>query len=160
MKPNIAPEFLGTVDVALSTGGAAEQENLQLSCLQSVYKAIVEGDYALAFSQMTDDVEFAGSVAETVFKSGKGKEEVVAASAYNYGLLLEQSPEILSIVSQGETVVVIAKERGVARATNRVYECHFVQQFTFRGGKIAKIFSFSDGASLVRAALPGENESI
>lgn len=162
MEPQIAKDFLEAVKPVITVTNESEKEYWHVSCLQHTYRAIIEGNFEWAFSHMTDDVEleFGGSVAETVFRSRKGKESTREATLYNYGLLLEQTPEVISIVSKGDTVVVIAKETGIVRATNRAYACHFVQHFTFREGKITKIFSFGDGESLVKAVQPhDENDS-
>ncbi len=104
---------------------------------------------------MTEDVEleFLGGVGE-VFYGGKGKQAVMQAAIRNYALLEVQKPELISLVAKGDVVVVVAKESGKVCATQREYELHFIQHFTFCDGKIAKIFGFCDSQSLIDAVKP------
>lgn len=76
MEPQIAKDFLEAVKPVITVTNESEKEYWHVSCLQHTYRAIIEGNFEWAFSHMTDDVEleFSGSVAETVFRSGKGKE--------------------------------------------------------------------------------------
>lgn len=71
--------------------------------------------------------------------SWHGLAEVVAAMQRNFGLLAEQQAEILSVVAQGDTVVLLAEERGKIRATDAPYHIRWVQFFTFRENKIVRL---------------------
>jgi ketosteroid isomerase-like protein len=60
----------------------------------------------------------------------------------------DQRPEIRSVTAQGDTVVVIAHERGRVRETGSPYALHWVQLFQFRDGRIARVLEVIDGYSL------------
>ena len=47
--------------------------------------------------------------------------------------------EILSVVAQGDTVVLFAEERGKVRTNGSPYLLRWVQLFTFRESKIARL---------------------
>jgi uncharacterized protein len=111
--------------------------------LQEQYRAIARGDFPSVIGQMADDVEFElnGPADFPINGRWRGLTEVSAAMRRNFGALAEQQAEILSLVAQGDTVVLLAQERGKVRATGAPYHLRWVQFFTFRDGKVARIRS-------------------
>jgi ketosteroid isomerase-like protein len=118
---------------------AAEARNVVR--LQEQYRAIARGDFPLALAQMADGVEMELRGPEDVPVNGcwRGLEEVATAMRRNFAALQEQQAEILSLVAQGDTVVLLAQERGKVRATGASYHLRWVQVFTFRDDKLVGI---------------------
>jgi ketosteroid isomerase-like protein len=69
---------------------------------------------------------------------------VLEAARNNFQLLEDQKPEIQTVVAQGDTVVVMAREKGRFAATGKEYESYWVQLFTFKGGKVIRIKELAD----------------
>lgn len=134
---------------ATSAEKAAEARNV--ARLTEQYRAIARGDFPLALSQLADDIEFELRGPEDVPINGhwRGLAEVTAAIQSNFGALAEQEAEVHSVVAQGDSVVILAQERGKVRATGLQYHLRWVQVFTFRDDKIARIRGVS--AHLPRA---------
>ncbi len=57
-------------------------------------------------------------------------------------------------VAQGDRVLVIGSAKGKIKATNKMFEDHFVFAITVRDGKLAKIREYIDTQALARAAQP------
>lgn len=109
--------------------------------MQTIYRAIARGDYAEALADAVDDIDL-----EIVAPPGhpfagrwRGKAEVQEAIRRNFALVEDQRPEIQTLAAQGDTVVVVARERGRLRTTGQEYDLHFVQVFTFRDGKLTRM---------------------
>ena len=86
--------------------------------------------------------------------SWKGREEVLKAIAHNFSLVEEQRPEVETVVAQGDTIVVFARERGRFEATGREYEIRWAQCFTFRDGLVCRFREMAESEPLVAAAQP------
>jgi ketosteroid isomerase-like protein len=69
----------------------------------------------------------------------RGRDEVVAATRRNFALVASQKPEVESMISQGDSVVVLLRESGAFKSSRQTYSVRAVQWFTFEGGKIRKI---------------------
>ncbi len=69
---------------------------------------------------------------------------VVEAARRNSAQIEEQRPEILSVVAQGDTVVVFGRELGRFRPTGREYELHWMHLYRLGGGKVAGITELLD----------------
>lgn len=68
----------------------------------------------------------------------RGPDAALNMLIHNFGLLADQQAEILSIVAQGDTVVMVAREHGRIIASNQPYEVYFVAQYIFQeDGKLA-----------------------
>jgi ketosteroid isomerase-like protein len=130
---------------------AAEAECVRL--VEDLYRAIAGGDFAAFLDTLADDVEFenVGPAAVPFVGRWRGREEVAEAIARNFGYVEDQRPEVLSLVAQGDCVVVVARERGRYRPTGRDYDAHWVQHFTWRDGRLTRFLQVLDGASLLEA---------
>lgn len=165
MHPDSVRSFMSSLGSALAANDNAaaqkrtEQENVDH--LRALYGALLsQGDLTEMF---TDDVELEIAGPADAFLTGtwKGRDNALAAAARNFARLEDQRPEIVSLVAQGEEVAVIAREKGRLKDTGREYDIRWVQLYTFRGGKIAKILQFCDNPGVfavgqpVRATVPG-----
>lgn len=160
MNPEVVSRFIENLGPAFEAGDAlaagkqAERDNV--ACIRQMYEAISRGDYEGLRGLLTEDLELeiAGAPELPVSGSARGINESLALAGRNYAQLEDERPEILSLVAQGDTVAVIARERGRLRATGREYDVLFTHLFTFRDGRIARIFGFCDSASMLEAARP------
>jgi ketosteroid isomerase-like protein len=137
-----------------AAGKAAEAENVRR--LQEQYRALARGDYAGVLAHLADDIELEIVGRPEVPFTGRwqGLDQVRDALQRNFALVEDQRPEVQTLTAQGDTVVVVARERGRLRATGREYDLHWVQLFTFRDGKVVRIREIFDSASLLEALRP------
>ena len=137
--------FLDAVDRAFRHGDPehaakrAEQENVRL--LQEQYRAIGQGDKEGFASLLAEDVEFEvlGPPEVPFLGRWQGRQAVTEAVWRNFALLEDQRPEVCSVVAQGDTVVVVLRERGRVRATGKDYAFECVQLHAFRDGKSVRV---------------------
>jgi ketosteroid isomerase-like protein len=109
--------------------------------LQEIYRALARGDFHPAIALMADGIALELHAPPEVPITGcwRGVAEVTAAMQRNFGSLADQRAELLSVVAQGDTVVLLAEEHGTVRATGTPYRVRWVQFFTFRHDKIVSI---------------------
>src|SRR5262245_4130419 len=118
---------------------AAAAKCAEAACVRLVqeqYRAIARGDFAAYPDTLAEDIEFenVGPAAVPFVGRWRGREEVAEAIARNFGYVEDQRPEVLSVVAQGDCVVVVAREQGRYRPTGRDYDAHWVQHFTWHDG--------------------------
>jgi len=149
MSQVVIKQFIDSLPVAFTTGDtratdkADETGNVQK--LQSFYRALTRGDFPEAVAAMADDIEMEIHVAPDFdfVCQARGREEILAAMRANFAKVEDQEPEIVSLVAQGDTVVIIAREKGKHRPTGTSYDVHWVQHYQFRDGKIARFLELS-----------------
>lgn len=162
MNPEFVGRFIARLHTAfeandsLAAGKMLEQENV--TRIKEMYGAILRGDYTVFSNALADDVEFelVGPPDSPMTGHWKGREAVLAGSARNYARLEDQRPELIAVIAQGEQVNIIGREKGRIRATGREYDIPWMHLFTFREGKVARIYGFSDAHPLILASTPGE----
>jgi ketosteroid isomerase-like protein len=123
--------LLGTVRTAATFDAQA--------VLHDAYSAVIQGDSEALREAVVNDVELNICGFGPIDGIWRGRDEVVAATRKNFGLVSGQQPEIESIISQGDCVAVLLRESGVMKATGEAYSIRAVQWFTFADGKIKKI---------------------
>jgi len=131
---------------------AKETEHANVRLLQEQYRAIARGDFDAAVALYADDVELEilGPPRNLFVGHWKGRQEVAAALRRNFALVSEQRPEIRALAAQGDTVVLLFRERG--RYTGGLeYDVHCVQWITFRDGKVRKVCELIDSAAAFTA---------
>ena len=123
-----------------TTGTAAMKETgATHGALHAAFDAIIQGDFGAFGEAVTDDVELNICGFGALDGSWRGRDAVVAATRKNFGMLEQQKPEIESIISQGDRIAVLLRERGVFKANGQPYSVRGVQWFTFADGKIKNI---------------------
>jgi ketosteroid isomerase-like protein len=123
-----------------TTGSAAtEDSKAPQTVLHAAFDAVIQGNFDAFGELIADDIELNVSGFGLLDGTWRGREEVVAATRRNFGLVANQKPEIEGIISQGDRVAVLLRESGVFKSTGQVYSVRGVQWFTFSGGKIKKI---------------------
>jgi ketosteroid isomerase-like protein len=135
------PHALGTVFMAgdPAVEGKA-QERFNVEQLQRMVQAISQGRFDELRERLAPDVayEMAAPKRFPWRRTASGAEEVAAAIAENFASVCEQRTQPLSLVSQGDTVMVMAREAGRLVDSGRRYDILLAQQFTFGGdGRLA-----------------------
>ncbi|HEX6372552.1 MAG TPA: nuclear transport factor 2 family protein [Longimicrobium sp.] len=124
----LEPVFMaGDPDAA---GKAQERSNVER--IGRMVHAISQGRFDELREQLAPDVVYE-MVAPAFVPWGRaahGADEVAATIASNFATLSEQRTQPLSLVSQGDTVMVMARESG-RFVDGQGYEVLLVQQFTF-----------------------------
>ena len=59
--------------------------------------------------------------------------------ARSAGVVYPFSPQISSVIADGDDIVVIGRELGRIRGTGTAYDIQFAQHFKFREGKLASL---------------------
>ena len=128
-------------DRVLRTTSSAATEDIgdPQTVLHGVFDAVIQGNFDAFGKSMTEDVELNVSGFGPLDGSWRGRDEVVAATRRNFGLLGEQKPEIESMISQGDRIAVLLRESGIFKSNGLPYSVRGVQWFTFADGKISKI---------------------
>jgi ketosteroid isomerase-like protein len=107
--------------------------------LHGAFDAIIQGDFDAFGASITEDAELSVCGFGALDGTWRGRDEVVAATRRNFGLLANQKPQIESMISQGDRVAVLLRESGVFKSSGQAYSVRGVQWFTFSNGKISKI---------------------
>jgi ketosteroid isomerase-like protein len=117
----------------------AAAENLH--SIQQLIDAIGRGDLERAIAHAHDDVRFEiyGPPEFHWIRHATGREELRAALRHNFESLSEQHPQITTVTTQGDTVVLIGREHGRLKSNREPYRMQFVQRFLFREGRLASI---------------------
>jgi ketosteroid isomerase-like protein len=123
-----------------TTGSAATKEvTAPQTVLHAAFDAIIQGNFDAFGQAVTEDVELNISGFGPLDGSWSGREAVIAATRKNFALLGEQKPEIESMISEGDRIAVLLKEKGIFKSNGQAYSVRGVQWFTFADGKIKKI---------------------
>jgi ketosteroid isomerase-like protein len=128
-------------DRFLLTTSSAATKDIQdpQTVLHTAFDAIIQGNFDAFADSVSDDVELSIRGFGALDGTWRGRDEVVAATRRNFGLLANQRPEIESMISQGDRVAVLLRESGVFKSNGQAYSVRGVQWFTFADGKISKI---------------------
>lgn len=155
--PDALRQFIDALGPAFEAGdpdcGRKSAEAAHVRLVQASYRAAAAGDLPGFLAGLADDAELETVGPATIPYVGRwrGRDEVAGAVARNFGYLEDQRPEVLAVVAQGDTVIVVARERGRCRPSGRPYDMHWVQQFTFAGGKLLRFRQVFDSAALLPA---------
>lgn len=106
--------------------------------LLEMYAAVGRSDFAAVVERMTDDIvmTITGPPGHPFNGRWVGRTAVLEALGRNFAMVDEQDVQIISVVAQGETVIVIARERGRYRPSGEPYEGEWAQVFGFRDGRL------------------------
>lgn len=134
------PEALGPVfEKGDPLAAGRTQERRYVAIMGQIVGAIAEGNYDELRNHLSPDVTLEIAAPPTIpwVRQATGVDEVVAAVAHNFRTVREQRPTPLALAAQGDTVIVMARERGIWAASGEPYEVLLSQQWTFRGQQLA-----------------------
>lgn len=124
-----------------AAAAAGSFESLNIRSVQEQIEALARGDVAGALTTAQPDLQldiFAPPDFSWV-RHASGIDAVRDAMEHNFDALEDQRPEILNVLAQRDTVVLIGREVGRIRSTGMSYDVQFVDRFTFQGGRLAAI---------------------
>ncbi len=153
-------QFIDSIPGAFREGDANVEEKREesgnISLVEQIYRAIAGGDFDSLGDIMAEDVtlEIIGPPSGPFSGKYQGRAQVIETSRRNFSQVEAQRPEILSVIAQGNTVVVVGRESGKFRPTGREYGLHWMHQYTFRDGKLTHILELFDSASVLHIAEP------
>lgn len=136
-------EIPRALDSAFAEGDPAHvwrvQEAANVELIGRMIQVIATGRFDELRPHLADDVtyEIAVPAALPWIRQAHGPDAFLAAIRANFGAVAEQRNEPLALVSQGDTVMVMARETGRLSETGVPYQALLAQQFTFRDGKLA-----------------------
>ena len=153
MSLPIETQFAKLLQRAFETGDLEvknkilEQKNL--SALQEFYDAVLRADVDSFANRLASDAEMEIFCPQEFrfIKQAQGRDEIKNAVLHNFSMLEDQKTDLLSVVSQGDDIIVIAREKGVFCNTKENYDVHFMQHLVIYDGLIKyirQILSFSE----------------
>jgi uncharacterized protein len=109
--------------------------------VQDMFRSLLRGDLPAFRAGLADDVELEILAPPGFPFSGRwtGPEAVVAAVVNNFSRIEGQRPAVRTVAAQGDTVVTVGEERGRVRGAPADYHVHWVQVFTLRDGRVARV---------------------
>jgi uncharacterized protein len=109
--------------------------------VQEMFRSLLRGDVPGFLDGLADDVELEILAPPGFPFSGHwaGREAVAAAVVNNFGRIEGQRPAVRTVAAQGDTVVTVGEERGRVRGAPAEYHVHWVQVFTLRDGRVARV---------------------
>ena len=127
-----------------SESHSRQKELENLSLLSKMYESLFRRDFDAVMDAMDEEIELEiiGPHSFPFCGRSKGRQDVLDTLLINFSKVTDQEPTVLSVVAQGDSVVVIARERGVYRPSRRSYNIHWVQHFIIREGRTRLIREF------------------
>jgi ketosteroid isomerase-like protein len=127
------------------------EKNVQI--VKDFFAAIGSGDKQRLLSLVAEDIEWIvpgedWPLAGT-HRGHAGFADVLKKASEEIEMTYPKPPEY---VAQGDRVLVVGVATGKIKATNRVFEDHWVFAITVRNGKVMKIREYIDTQALARAS--------
>ena len=141
--------FTARFDAAFAAGdpqaGAKSHELSRVNAVRQLFETLGRGDMAAFLHHLHPDVELEiAAPAEFPWRrTARGLDELRSAVEYNFGVVQDQDPRLVSITAQGEVVVVVGRECGRIRYSGAHYHVYFTYQFTFLDDKVHRIMEIA-----------------
>jgi ketosteroid isomerase-like protein len=109
-----------------------------------VYEAFGRGDLAGVLNALADDVvwEMAGTAPFAGRREGRAGVQEFFADLM--GAVKIEMFEVDAVIGEGESVVVLGRERCTAIETGRSYEQHWAHAYTVREAKVVSVRLYED----------------
>lgn len=124
---------------------AKQLERARVDVVRAQFEALGRGDLT-GFLELMDpeiELEIAAPPEFHWTRHARGLADVRSAVEHNFSTLEDQNPDLVSIVAQGNLVVIFGREKGRIRVTSKPYDVYFVYRFTFRGNKIQRVLEIA-----------------
>lgn len=150
--------FIDSLRPAFEAGDpGATQKVAESDCValvEAMYQAVARGDFAAFLDALADDVELENVGPSSLLFVGKwkGRNEVGEAVRRNFSQLSDQRPVVISVIAQGDTVVISAHERGTFLPTGKEYDVNWVQFFTWSHRRLVRFRQVCDPTGFLAAA--------
>jgi ketosteroid isomerase-like protein len=134
----MATRDFSAVQGKLSVGETPSHQQVLLAVLQ----AVAANDFASVPEYFTEDAELHIHGFPNLNGIWRGRANVAAAMAVNFGKVTEQKPVIQAMIPHGDVLAVRLREKGRFVASRLPYDVEAVIWCTFADGKIAKVEEF------------------
>lgn len=124
-----------------TSSSAANREQSHVRAVQAQIEAIGRGDMdaALANAAPTVQLDIFAPPEFDWIRCAIGIEAVRNAIVHNFGTVIDQRPDVQTVVAQADTVVLMGREQGRIRASGVAYDMNFVHRFTFHEGRLVSV---------------------
>jgi ketosteroid isomerase-like protein len=121
--------------------GSKSLEAQNVAAVRGMVEAVARDDFDAFSLAVSDTVSLKILAPPDVpfIRNAEGAPAFLDAVRRNFAMVADQNPVILSIVAQGENVVVVVREQGRYTEDGRGYDMHAMQEFVFRDGKLERI---------------------
>lgn len=160
MSQEIDGRFIDGLHAAFRAGDAGVDQKLEeaqnVRHVEDILRILVRKDFAALNHVFADDVvlEIIGATGNPMAGETRGCQQVIEATRNNFALLEDQRVQVESVVAQGDTVVLVAREQGRFVTTGREYDFHWVQVYRFEKDKLIHIRELADSTAFMEAAKP------
>ena len=127
----------------------SEQENVQIA--KDAFSAIGRGDMQGLLALFAEDIEWVIPGEWPLAGAHRGHAGVAALFQKAFEMVEMSSIEPRELVAQGDRVLAVGFTRGRVKATNRMFDDHWVFAFTIRNGKVTNIREYIDTLAVARA---------
>ena len=127
------------------------EQNIQV--VQSAYSAFGRGDIPALLELMTDDIEWTlpGPAVVPIAGTYKGRDALGEFFAKLGANIEFQKFEPRQFVAEGNLVLVLGSEQGIAKATGKSFSSEWVHAMTVRDGKVSTFRAYIDTAEVAAA---------
>lgn len=121
-------------------------ERKNIDSVSRLYSALEERAFERAVEVMTEDIDYEilGQGTSMMVQKCIGRDAVMETLVRNFGYVTEQNPKIISVVAQGDSVVVVGAETGRFIETGKLYKGDWVHIFTFRNQLVSRFRQIAD----------------
>lgn len=123
--------------------------------VQSIFEAFGRGDIPGVLEHVSEDVVWnaPGPARVLYYGERRGHEGATEFFAGLGGSVEFEMFEVGEFVAEGETVVVLGRERGRVKTTGKTFHNEWVLVFKLRGGKVASFHCYDDTSAVAEAFL-------
>ena len=150
--PNPLAEFIESVRTVFEerddSVNEKKFEGRNVGRIQSLYQAAADGNLDQFKSHLAEDVSFriVGATKVRFDRTANGVDAATELVKNNFSRLEYQVPKLISIVAQGDIVYIRGKEAGRFNGADSDYQLNWVQEYTFKDGKVVSFVQFLDDA--------------
>ena len=121
------------------------RENGHIESIAAIYRAIAHNDFDALMAMVDSDVvvDIYAPAEFPFIRHANGIEEVHCLVTRNFSMVAEQNAEVISVVAQGDAVVMVGKETGKLRESGRPYDVRFMQHFIFRRNRLYRFLELA-----------------
>ncbi len=127
-----------------------------LEIVQASYMAFGAGDMTAFLADMSPDVEWHSGYAPDVPLNGvwRGHDGVITLVQTIGASVDIHQFQVVEFIAQGDKVVVLGFEEAAAKSTGRSYRNEWAHVWTVREGRVARIRTYNDSATVAAAFGP------
>ncbi len=142
----MTPTFIPLVDAIATayrdsnpSAAARQREPGNAAMVEQFYRAVTRGDYEGVRACLAPDVTFEHfGLLPLPSPEATGLAQVMAAIQANFGSVVSERAELLSLIVQGDAAMLAVRDRGKIKATGEPYRCDFIVEFRFVAGLITR----------------------